>query len=238
MKEYIRSFRTLAAYSTVKNCVILLAVCFVVFSASTASLVLLEENGIAWAFMSGFAPMMSILIPISSITLLQNIFNCNNQMFWGYKYFHSISDSAAKFRRAIMVGNVIALVTTALNWAVVSIFSQLAVSSGVESFYNSMNIFAPWLALIMIAVVNFTGFLKSALARLLFILPACAAGGFIGGFSAGYEDADPAEYSVNGTVAAVALAVGAAVAAGGIVFSALNAEKQWNKEGEKIEKRT
>lgn len=237
MKEYIRSFRTLAARSTIKSWAIFLAVCFVIFAASTASLVLLKEDGSAWAFMSGFAPMMSVLIPVSSIALLQSIFNCNNQMVPGYKYFHSISDSAAKFRRAIMVGNVIALVITALNWIVVSIFSQFAIRSGAGTFYSGINLFAPWIALAMIAIVNFTGFLKNTLARLLFVLPACAASGFIGGFSAGYEDADPAEYSVNNTVAAVALAVCAAAAAGGIVFSALNAEKQWNKEGEKIEKR-
>lgn len=236
MKEYIRSFRTLVARSTIKQEIYMVTVFFTIFAACAVSLRFLEDGSDLKSFMLGVAPMISVLIPITSITLLQQIFNCNNPIIPGYKYFHSISDSAAKFRRGIMVGNIIALVITALNWIIVSIFSQFVPGSGAETFYSSMNIFAPCLSLAMIAIVNFTGFWRSTLARLLFILPACAAGGFVGGFSAGYEDEDAAVFSAGGIVAVV-LAVCGAAAVGGMIFSALNAEKQWNKEGEKIEKR-
>ena len=236
MKEYIRSFRTLAARSTIKQEIYMITVFSAVFAACATSLCFLEDGSDLKSFMLGVTPMLCVLVPTASITLLQQIFNCNNPIIPGYKYFHSISDSAAKFRRGIMVGNIIAILITALNWIIVSIFSQFVPSGGAEMFYSSMNTFAPCLSLAMIAIVNFTGFFRSTLARLLFILPACVMGGFVGGFSAGYEDEAAAEFS-TGAITAVALAVCAAAAAGGIVFSALNAEKQWNKEGEKIEKR-
>lgn len=231
MKEYIRSFRTLVARSTIIQVFVTAILSLAVFTACTVSLNFLEDGSELKDFMLGFVPFTCLLLPTSVIAMLQSIFNCNNPITPGYKYFHSISGGAAEFRRAIMVGNVILLAVAALS-SIIALISTQFVN------YGGTILLTPGFSLAMTAICNFTGFSRNYLVRISIILPACIIGGFAGGFTAGYEDTAEGSHSFGGTVSAIIFAVCAAAAAAGIIFSALNAEKQWNRgEGEKIEKR-
>ena len=220
MKEYISSFRIFAAGMT-RKAAIMAAAFAAVLAACNLIAVFAERESHLNGFIRGFTPMMSLLTHICSIMIVNTIFSFNHPITPGYKYFHSISDGAAKFRRAVVTGNVITLIIVVLCSALSIILGNIADLGGIQYLM-------PALCLCMIGLVNFTGFFKSMTSRMMFILPMCMAGGFVGGFLSEEEMSGTDFLAENGLAVAVIYAVSVAVLVGGLIFSTICAEKKWN----------
>lgn len=230
MKEYIRSFRIFAAGLTKKTLLFLVIFGLVLAACNLLSLLLGRESS-AGEFLRGFTPMIGLMAPICGMMIVNTIFSFNHPMTPGYKYFHSISDSAAKFRRAVVTGNVITLIIVALCSALSIFLGNIADLGGIQYLM-------PAICVGMIGLVNFTGFFKSMTSRFLSVLPMCMAGGFVGGFMSDDEMSGSDFLAANGLAVAVIYAVCAAVLVGGMIYSTVCAERKWNSvEVEKHEKR-
>ncbi|MGN1422078.1 MAG: hypothetical protein ACI4XA_01755 [Oscillospiraceae bacterium] len=230
MKEYISSFRIFAVGITKRAAITLVAFAAVQAACNLIVLFVGRESSLG-DFLRGFTPMMSLLAPICGVMVVNTIFSFNHPITTGYKYFHSLSDSAAKFRRAVIVGNVLSLL-------IVVLFSVVGVALGNIADLGGIQYLMPAFDICMIGLVNFMGYLKSMTARVLAVIPMCMAGGFVGGFLSDEKMSGTDFLAANGTAVAVIYAVSAAVLVGGLIFSAALAEKKWDSvEVEKHEKR-
>ena len=79
-----------------------------------------------------------------------------------------------------------------------------------------------------IGIVNFTGFFKGQLARLISIMPMCYVVGFMVGFTSAAEEDD--NIFINENIMYIILAVAVAVAVAGFIFSMVKCEKKWRED--------
>ncbi|MCM1054148.1 MAG: hypothetical protein NC394_01390 [Bacteroides sp.] len=157
------------------------------------------------------------LFPICSLTSMAQIYNANlADQPWGYKYFHSLKNSAKHFKRAIIFGNLLSLAVSAPVAAALMLL-----------FPADRIILMVAFSFFALGIMNFFGHLRSATAR---AVPLAVLGGCLGGFYFG------AEMYFSRLAVTIASAIAAAVYIGGFVFTAAGAETAWNRDGGKKEK--
>ena len=215
MKELLRSYKIFSAQLLTRQ-IAKTALVMVVMSVVMTLIEFLFEGTID--FMSGFwYGMVMVLAPMFGCILLNNLYSYNQPINPGYKYFHSISDSALHFKRAIIACNIFALCITA-------VFT--VISFVVDTFIMGENItlvICISVGLAMPGCINLLGYVKNTLLRLLVVMPICCLGGFFFGFSSVEDDS----VTINPIVSAIIIAVCAALYIAGFIYSVRVSEKKW-----------
>ncbi len=212
----IRSFRIMVG--TVKAYVIMSAV--IVGAAAVLGAVnkLIDLDWLN-AFLSEAFPTISvIMLATCSIVVVLGVFNTNNPEGGGYKYYHSLPNSAVHFQNAVFFANVLTAVMTAAYMAVAAVF-----------FGAETALFAAGVSLFSVGLMNFLGYTKSPLSKMI---PLCIAGGMAGAFASGFAAgfADGAEIEVSLRVFAVIGAMILAFYLAGAVYAVLKARTAWRRE--------
>ncbi len=228
MKQVLRSMRLFTAQYTITNILQILAifggVYLVIGMMGFGALNVLEESPDSFiaGFLSSFLPGMTIMVPLTGVFLLNAMYSYNMPTTPGYKYLHSVSDSSGHFRRALIASNIAAVLVGVLAMLVTWLMCKWVGEIMLSPLATLAICFAG------IGIVNFTGFIKGQLARLISIMPMCCVVGFMVGFTSVAEEDENA--FINENVMYIALAVAAAVAIAGFIFSMVKCEKKWRED--------
>ena len=220
MKEMFRSFRIFTGNYTIKNTLQMLGVFTAIFGAmSLLSAVPVNEDSFAAGFFSGFLPGFSMFVPMTGGFLINAIYMYNLPITPGYKYLHSLPDSAKAYREAIMIGNL---------YALVMMFAALGMHSVVHVLcdLSITPIYSAAVTLLAIGCINFLGNFKNQIVRTFIMVPLFVGSGFVFGFSAALEEDGKA---LPDFVLWIALGAAIAVYIGGLVFSLAVCEKKWRR---------
>ena len=217
MKELLRSYNIFSAQLLTRQILKSIPV-FVGMSVVFTLLEYLFEGTVD--FMGGFwYGMIMVFAPVFGSMLLSNLYSYNQPINPGYRYFHSISESALHFKRAIIASNIFSLCITAV-FAVISFV--------VDTFIMGENItlvICISVGLAMPGCINLLGYVKNTLLRLLVVMPICCLGGFFFGFSSGEDDS----VTVNPIASAIIIAVCAALYITGFIYAVRVSEKKWGE---------
>ena len=217
MKELLRSYNIFSAQLLTRQILKSIPV-FVGMSVVFTLLEFMLEGTVD--FMGGFwYGMIMVFAPMFGSILLNNLYSYNQPINPGYRYFHSISESALHFKRAIIASNIFSLCITAV-FAVISFV--------VDTFIMGENItlvICISVGLAMPGCINLLGYVKNTLLRLLVVMPICCLGGFFFGFSSGEDDS----VTVNPIVSVIIIAVCAALYIAGFIYSVRVSEKKWGE---------
>lgn len=226
MKEILKSVRIFTAQQTITSMLTVLAgfLSAYVFIALLGVVVMFTEkadpDSFFSGFISGFVPSFTVLIPAAGVFFLSAIYNYNQPITPGYKYFHSLHDSEEHFKRAIIGANIIALLTgvvgTGIN-AVLQIF--------VPEMLNIL--LSPAVCLLGTGLMNFSGHIKNSLVRFIMIMPIFMGVGFLTGYmSSAEEDGE----ILPDTVLIIAVIVSALVYIAGLVFTLIRCKASWRSD--------
>ncbi len=230
MKKILRSMRIFTAQYTITSLlqimaafgmayIIIALLGFGAMSAAEAS----PDSFIA-GFLTSFIPGFTIMLPLMGVFLLNAMYSYNTPMTPGYKYLHSIADSAKHFKNTIIATNILA--------AVMGLFSLVVVwllVLGLKGFELSpLGTLA--IAFGGIALVNFTGYLKNQWARLISIMSMCAITGFVIGFTAAAEEDGEKISAITDNVMLIAVIVCFVAAVASFIFSMKKCEKKWRED--------
>lgn len=214
MREYVRDFRMFMGKTAIISTLwytLAAAGVFLIFTAVWQ----FTENDAAKDFCEGFIPMFSMLIPIIGYIPCNMVFSYNRAVTPGYKYFHSLPDSAKRFRRAILMGSIYPLPIT-LAWAVMMWLWSPAVSL-LMLFMN----------LTLKGAQNFFGHARSVVMMFIPIMVIVSSMGFVMGFTSSDDDSF---LNMDPKIALPLALAGAAVFVLGTVYSTIVAESKWKRE--------
>ncbi len=230
MKEYLNSFRIIAASQITRTVLqgglgaaVGIALVFMMNIQLSTDI----NEDFREGFFAGFLPAIGIMLPVMAIVVLNGIFNALNPAAQGYKYYHSLPNGSVHFKRALITGNIISLLTCTLwSFALFPIYALI----------NCADL--AWVGVIMgflgLGIANFVGFSKRIWVRFLGLFPICAITGFLMGFFSAFDE--DGKFG-NDAIPVVLLAVSAAVFAAGFIFAIYNSTRKWNfTEKEKSEK--
>ena len=220
MKKMYCDYRIFMARTGVITLVKILGVIFAVIIVLGAVRIFAPIPQSAGDFIDGFMYSLTYTIPASCVGMNFSITNFLSPINPGYKLFHFMPDSGKRFRNALLFSSGISLaVTLAVACAIGAYFSVAQTNAG------RMNIlFAISFVLVSLGLMNFFGFVKALLARIIILVAISG----IAGFGCGFSDVEESS-SISWTTTAswITLAAGAALWAASIVFVALAAEKRW-----------
>ena len=215
----ISSYRLFTEKKQLKKNIIVFAVLLVV----TAAFGIINKNfelGGLNGFISGFVPIFVMcLLPSLSIVTLSIVYNANcPDQPGGYKYFHSIPNSARHFQKAVVFGNIFSLCVVFGDCAILAVF-----------FDDALYVTAIMLA--GLGILNFTAYLKNVIFRILpLVIVGSIVGFFVGIAGSAEEDGETLDFT---EYIGIVLIVAAAVYIAGTVYSIARAKSAWNKEDEK-----
>lgn len=228
MKQILRSLRLFTAQYTITSLLQVLAifggVYLIIGMMGFGALNVLEDSPDSFlaGFFTSFLPGMTIMVPLMGVFLLNAMYSYNMPTTPGYKYLHSVNNSAKHFRRAIIGSNIAAvlmgLLAVLVTWLMCKWVGEL--------FLSPIATLA--ISFAGIGIVNFTGFIKGQFARLISIMPMCAVVGFMVGFTSVAEDETNAFDDEK--IMYIVLVVAAAVAVAGFIFSMIKCEKKWRAD--------
>lgn len=164
-------------------------------------------NPEAWDFMHFLGEIMWVT---SIMYILRGVFNANLKSAPGYRFFHSLPDSAAHFKRAIITANIILIVGTA-------IFACLDFL-----LFGNIIIMLVGLALFVLGWMNLFGAAKNFF---IYAIPFFAVG-----FSAGFMNAMANDEDFPDEIKFVIFVVCVLVCVVGIAYSIINSKRLWEKE--------
>lgn len=217
MKRYIRDFLAFTGTTALKTVLWGELAGITLFGALVAVHTLADSEALR-DFCEGFIPMFCTLIPIIGYIPCNAMFNYNRAANPGYKYFHSLPDSAGRFRRALLTSSIVSMAVV-LIWA------------GAMWLWNpTVSMFVVFMGLSLKGTQNIFGHARSVMGMFLPILAVIFAMGFLMGFTA--PDADSLIYMEPGGIFYAAPAAGAAVFVIGTVYSNVVAEKKWQRESD------
>lgn len=183
----------------------------------TGLLMLLINNENFSGFMTGFIPLACGGVAMGlGFGLVCAVFNGNLPSVPGYRFFHSIADSAEHFKRAIVFSNIMSLFPIALYGAVGGLVFRhyIVVVMTVTGFF-------------MIALTNLTSRMKSPWIRIASFMVIGFSYGFYAGANEGkYEDIAALPLDVTLIICAVV----AVLYVVSLIVVTATAEKRWNKE--------
>ncbi len=220
MKKYISSYRMFSAVRLWRHIALPLIVSAAGLIVSWLMPVVLEyigaEESHLGGFIAGVFSGMIIVGPVMTVVIMTAVANAANPAAQGYKYFHSIADGAAHFKRA--------MITSAAMSACV-----ILVWSGMVALYLAANGAGDmWIVCLfgwaILGLAELTAFIQQAVAKLLVFAPAFSIVGIISGILvAATEDSE----EIPAAVAVVLLAVTLALFIGGNVNIIVNSERIW-----------
>lgn len=220
MKEMFRSFRIFTGGFTIKSILQTAAAFVVVFGVvSLLSLIEVPEDSFMAGFFASFIPAFGMFIPLLGAFLLNAIYNYNNPMTQGYKYFHSMCDGEKRYVGAILAANLVALVVLII--AVALQFGVLAlIGKGVSPAYSAV------IAMIAIGVINLVGNTRRSWLRFFALMPIFVIAGFTFGYSAALiEDGE----SIPDIVMWIAMGVAVVVYVIGLVYTMATSARKWRR---------
>lgn len=214
MREYVRDFRMFMGKTAIINTL------WYTLAAAGGFLIFLAvweftENDAVKGFCEGFIPMFSMLIPIIGYIPCNMMFSYNRAVTPGYKYFHSLPDSAKRFRRAILMGSIYPLPIT-LVWAVMLWLWSPAVS-----------LLMLFMDLTLKGAQNFFGHARSVVMMFIPMMVIVSSMGFVMGFTSSDDDSF---LNMDPKIALPLALAGAAVFVLGTVYSTIVAESKWKRE--------
>ena len=229
MRKYIQSFRIFFG-----SCQIRAMLIFTAIIAGTAILCgvlsALPINAFLDGFMQGVYSMMSAMSAVFGIIFLNALYQYISPLTPGYKYFKSLPDGAAHFRRAIAAGNILGILSGLVLIACVSVFFLLI---GVD---NGSSLFGLVLLFLATGVCNLTGFIRNSTWRIIAMMGVLCLFGFSAGFLDGSGEADGNTaldlLSQNIGIIGIVIAVGTiavAVFLAGFIYAIRVAEKKWGE---------
>lgn len=190
-----------------------MTVCFFVFLAVWT----FTENEALKGFCEGFLPMFCLMVPLIGCIPCNMVFNYNRAVTPGYKYFHSLPDSAKRFRRAVLVCSIYPL-GAALVWAAVLWLWSPMVS-----------LFVLFMGLTLKGAQNIFGHARNIILMFLPMMAIVFSMGFVVGFTSP-EDENFIYMEMQPKFVLPLAIIGTAVFVIGTVYSVLVAEKKWNRE--------
>ena len=151
MKKYIQSYRLFFGNCQIRS--------IVSFAAVISGLTVL--CGIIGCF-----PMNEFLTGLAEgvSTMLSSLYQYLSPVTPGHKYYASLPDGAAHFRRAIAAGNLFGIITGLGLIALISVAYKLI---GIN---NNFVFFGVMLLFIAAGVCNFTGFIRNNTARIIVMM--------------------------------------------------------------------
>lgn len=208
-----KSFRVMAG--TIKQYVILFATAVGV-TAALGIVRMLAPKEIVVGFIDGFVPFFAtISVTVSCMIGSMGVFNANNPLAVGYKYYHSLPNAYELFRKALIFSDIFAIALLVLYSAVV-----VALFGWMQVF------FALGAGAFCIGLLNFFGHGRSPFAKMM---PFVVAGGFAGGFATGISEENG--FELTPLFIKIILPVAAVIFVSGIAFAVLRAKKAWEREG-------
>lgn len=221
MKELLRSYKIFTAQKMMKQ--YLKGIIIMLAEALAITVIEVLFSG-SLNFLSGFIfGAVIVVTPMIGSFILNSIYSYNMPITAGYRYFHSISDSTAHFRRAIIAGNLFGLGIIALagvSSLIIDMFvihQQILLVSGAS------------LGLLMLGGANFMGYVRSNVVRVLMIAPLCALGGFCMGFLDSSSEGEEEILGVPPVVQIAVIAISAAVFAAGFIYTLKVCGKKWGE---------
>ncbi len=230
MKKALSSLRIFTAQYTITSLLQIMAGFLIAFASVSllgiGAMVITEadEESFVAGFLSSFIPGMTIMFPLMGVFLLNAMYSYNMITTPGYKYLHSIADSARHFRNSLIVSNIMAVILGFLSLLVVWLIGTVLTDMPVSPLGTLAISFGG------IAIVNFTGYLKNQWARLVSILPMCGIAGFVVGFNAAAEEDGEAVLAISDNVMLIVVAVCIVLAIAGFIFSMMKCEKKWRED--------
>lgn len=189
----------------------------VIFAVTIAAGITGKYTSVVWlkGITEGLMPMLcTLLFPVCSLVSMAQIYNANMpDQPNGYKYFHSLKNSAGHFKQAIVFGNLISLMLIIPTGAALMLL-----------FPTAKILLLMFFTIFSLGFMNFFGHMKSIIARLM---PLAALGGSIGAFWAASEDMDTELPYLPLVIIGITAVL---VYAGGIIYSVARAKSAWNKE--------
>ncbi len=221
MKEMFRSFSIFTGAYTIKNTAQILLTFFAIFGAmSLLSAIPVQEGSFAAGFFTSFIPGFSMFVPMCGAFLLNALYNYNLPQMQGFKYLHSIPDSAEKFRQAIVAANIVALVIMLIAIAINSLLFY-----GFE--IGTTPLFAAFVSLLAIGITNLLGSTKKQWLRFVAMMPLFVGAGFAFGFSAAMQEKGEA---LPDFVLWIAFGVALVVYIAGLINTFAVCKKKWRRE--------
>lgn len=214
MRKYIRDFRMFMGKTTLITTLCSVLAVIALF-AGILAVHTLSDSDMIKGFCEGFLPMFCTLIPIIGYIPCNMLFNYNRAVNPGYKYFHSLSDSPKRFRRAIVTSNVFA-VAIVLIWA-----------GALWLWSPTISLFAVSVGLSLKGAQNIFGHARSIMGMFVPMMMIIFAMGFLIGFIS--PDSESLFYMKPDGILYAAAAVGAAVFVIGMIYSVAVAEKKWQR---------
>ena len=174
------------------------------------------EESFFGGFVAGIFSGMIIVGPVMTVVIMTTVANAANPAAQGYKYFHSIADGAAHFKRAMIT-------SAAMSACVILVWSGM-----VALYLAVVGAGDMWIVCLfgwaILGLAELTAFIQQAVAKLLVFAPAFFIVGIISGISvAAIEDGE----EIPAAVAVVLLVVTLALFIGGNVNIIVNSERIW-----------
>lgn len=221
MKKYIQSYRLFFGNCQIRS--------IVSFAAVISGLTVLcgiigcfPMNEFLTGLAEGVSTMLSSLSAVFGLIFMNALYQYLSPVTPGHKYYASLPDGAAHFRRAIAAGNLFGIITGLGLIALISVAYKLI---GIN---NNFVFFGVMLLFIATGVCNFTGFIRNNTARIIVMM-----GVFCGfGFLADAEDSQTTRLDTLFSSAGITVTVGvvaAAVFAAGLIYALAVAEKKWGE---------
>lgn len=171
-------------------------------------------------FLSGFVGVQHMVIPcVFSIISLNGtmLANSPNYSNFGYKFFRSLPNAEKHFRRAVLGGNIISLLGTAVVAAVGSLYLESTL----------MLIFSVVVSVVFLSIMNFVQYIENYVVKLVLLMMTIGfAGGIVGFFG-------EREFTAPNAVVLYTLIISAAVYAVSLVYVLINSKKFTGKERKK-----
>lgn len=221
MKQMFRSFRIFTGAYTIKNTAQILLTFFAIFGAmSLLSAIPVQEDSFAAGFFASFIPGFSMFVPMCGAFLLNALYTYNLPQTQGFKYFHSIPDSAPIYKQAIAAANIVALAIMLIAIVINSLLFY-----GFE--IGTTPLFAAFVSLLAIGITNLLGSTKKQWLRFVAMMPLFVCAGFLFGFSAAIQEDGK---SLPDFVLWILLGVSLVVYIAGLIYTFSVSEKKWRCE--------
>lgn len=229
MKKYIQSYRLFFGNCQIRS--------IVSFAAVISGLTVLcgiigcfPMNEFLTGLAEGVSTMLSSMSAVFGLIFMNALYQYISPVTPGHKYYASLPDGAAHFRRAIAAGNLFGIVS---GLGLLVLISAAYMLFGIEQ-----NMVFFWLSLMFLAtgVCNITGFIRNNTVRIISIMGVLCLFGFLSGFFGFLDDSGEEEgttaigflFNNMGMVLTIGI-VSIGVFAAGLIYALAVAEKKWGE---------
>lgn len=226
MKKYIQSFRLFFGTCQIKSMTIF-AVIIAVLTALCGLSKLIPANDFLIGFAQGVSSMMGAMCAVFGLIFLNSLYQYMSPVNPGFKYYASLPDGASHFRRAIVIGNLLGIITGLVLLAIIcALYLMIGVDVGIILFGIS-------LLFLSTGVCNLTGFIKNNTVRVVSLMSVLCLFGFTVGFVSGSDEKNETTmlqfFSENYGIALLIGGISIAAFITGLAYALAVAEKKWGE---------